>query len=200
MGAAGGDPHAADEGVRGHPRRQRRAGGDRRLPHSHGGRGRADRAERAARLAALERRLAGEDLPATERAALETERATLAERAASLDHEESLTPDEAAEVAAMRREIAAAAIERWALNRALHQEYGGRIIFQQFGPETLDAYREYLERRRRDGDFAIYDRAPEAAFWRYFTDESRHSFMAPGSEEEATAFAVPPWERGVPDD
>jgi hypothetical protein len=33
------------------------------------------------------------------------------------------------------------------------------------------------------------------ASWRYFTDESRHSFYEAGSDEEARAFAVPFWER-----
>jgi hypothetical protein len=33
------------------------------------------------------------------------------------------------------------------------------------------------------------------AFWRYFTDDTMHSFYEPGSEAESQAFATPPWER-----
>jgi heat shock protein HslJ len=108
---------------------------------------------------------------------------------------DDLTPDEAAELEAMRREMGAAMIRRWKINRSLYQAYGGRIIYQQLGPEPLDAYRRYLEERQEAGDFAIL--VPEMAefFWRYFTHESIHDFMAPGSEDEARAFTVPPWEQ-----
>ena len=86
-------------------------------------------------------------------------------------------------------------IRRWKLNRELYRQYGGRIVFQQLGPEPLDAYCQYLEERQAAGDFAIHKKAFEDAFWRYFTDESMHSFYEPGSMEEAQAFAAPPWER-----
>ena len=69
------------------------------------------------------------------------------------------------------------------------------IIFQQFGPEPLDAYRRFLEERQKAGDFRIAEPSFEAEFWRYFTDDSIHSFFEKGSEEEAMVFEVPPWER-----
>jgi hypothetical protein len=79
------------------------------------------------------------------------------------------------------------------VNRALYGQYGGRIIFQQGGPEPLDAYRTFLEERQAAGDFAIVNEGLATGFWRYYRDESIHSFYEPGSEEEAEAFAVPPW-------
>ncbi len=81
------------------------------------------------------------------------------------------------EVRAAREEIASAFIRQWKLNRALYQDYGGRIIFQQGGPEPLDAYRRFLEERQRQGAFAILNPELEDAFWRYYRNDSIHSFF-----------------------
>jgi hypothetical protein len=116
-------------------------------------------------------------------------------RAEGLTAEGDLTPEEAAEVERMRRDMGRAMIRQWKLSRALHRQYGGRIIFRQLGPEPSDAYRQYLEERQAAGDLEIRDKAFEHEFWRYFTDDSIHSFYPSGSEEEARAFAIPPWER-----
>jgi len=115
-------------------------------------------------------------------------------RAEGLTAEDDLTPEEAAEVEQMRRDMGRSMIRQWKLNRALYRQYGGRIIYQQFGPEPLDAYRQFLEERQAAGDFEIHEKAFENAFWRYFTDEPTHSFYERGSEEETQAFATPPWE------
>jgi hypothetical protein len=101
--------------------------------------------------------------------------------------------EESAEDQAARAEIAAAFIRQWKINRALYQQYGGRIIFQQGGPEPLDAYRKFLEEDAARGDFRIANPDLEPAFWRYYRDESIHQFYEPGSTEEAKAFAAPPW-------
>ena len=105
---------------------------------------------------------------------------------------EGLTEEEQAEVRSMREFMARGVIERWKLNQALYTEYGGRVIFQQFGPEPLDAYSEYLETRQEAGDFSFLDPAFETAFWRYFRDESIHQFYPP--EEAGTIFTTAPWE------
>lgn len=130
---------------------------------------------------------------------------TEAEKAAYIEHVRAAlskdpnfagsAPDteESAEDRAAREEIAAAFIVQWKINRALHEQYGGRIIYQQGGPEPLDAYREFLEERAASGDFRIANEDLEAAFWRYYRDESMHDFLKPGSAEEAKAFADPPW-------
>ncbi len=115
--------------------------------------------------------------------------------AEGLTADDGLTPEEAAEVDNMRHEMARSIIRQWKLNRALYHQYGGRIIFQQFGPEPLDAYRRFLEERQNAGDFTIEEHAFEAEFWRYFTDDSIHTFFEEGSEAEAMVFEVPPWER-----
>jgi hypothetical protein len=104
--------------------------------------------------------------------------------------------EETAEDRAARLEIAEAFIRQWKINRALHQQYGGRIGFQQGGPEPLDAYRRFLEERQAAGDFSIDDEAMAAGFWRYYRDDSIHSFLEPGSADEAEAFGVEPWASG----
>lgn len=115
-------------------------------------------------------------------------------RAEGLTAEDNLTPEEAAEVEQMRRNMARSMIRQWKRNRALYRQYGGRIIYQQFGPEPLDAYRHYLEVRQAAGDFTIHEKAFENVFWRYFTDDTMHNFFQPGSEEETQVFVTPPWE------
>jgi len=116
--------------------------------------------------------------------------------AAGLTAADELTPEESAQVEAMRREMGHSLIRQWKINKALYEQYGGRIIYQQLGPEPLDAYRRYLEERQSAGDFTIRDPEMSEAFWRYFRDESIHDFMEKGSEDESRAFTVPPWQAG----
>jgi heat shock protein HslJ len=130
--------------------------------------------------------------PAEIDAFVETTKRGMAE--SGLTAADELTPEEAAELDRMRRAMGASLIRQWKINRSLYEAYGGRIIYQQLGPEPLDAYREYLEERRDAGDFSINEPAMAASFWRYFTDESIHDFMEPGGEDAARAFKTPPWE------
>jgi hypothetical protein len=114
-------------------------------------------------------------------------------RAEGLTAEGELSPEEAAQAEKMHRDMARAMIRQWKLNRSLYRQYGGRVIYQQLGPEPLDAYRRHLEERQAAGDFVIHEKAFEKPFWRYFTDDSIHSFYESGSEAEA--FEQPPWEQ-----
>ena len=104
--------------------------------------------------------------------------------------------EESAEDKAARDEITAAFIRQWKINRALYQQYGGRIVFQQGGPEPLDAYRKFLDESAARGDFRITNPEIDAGFWRYYRDDSIHEFFKPGSAVEAKAFADPPWLAG----
>ena len=108
---------------------------------------------------------------------------------------DDLSPEEMLEASRMQRDFARAIIQQWKVNRALYDQYGGRIIYQQLGPEPLDAYREFLEDKRREGAFEIRDPEIATAFWRYFTDESIHSFYQPGDQAGAKALRTPPWEQ-----
>ncbi len=107
-----------------------------------------------------------------------------------------LPPEAAAEALQMRENMARGLIRQWKVNRALFREYGGRVIYQQLGPEPLDAYREFLEQRRQAGDFELLDEATADIFWAYFTDEQRHDFM--DEDRAATAFSTVPWDAGSP--
>lgn len=100
----------------------------------------------------------------------------------------------AAEERQARAEVAAASIRQWKINGALQRKYGGRIIFQQAGPEPLDATRRFLEAAEAIGDFAIADPRLEEPFWAYYRDDARHSFYKPGRREAAEAFTTPPWQ------
>ncbi|MBL8447583.1 MAG: hypothetical protein JNJ44_09265 [Zoogloeaceae bacterium] len=101
---------------------------------------------------------------------------------------------DAADDRQIREQIAAAFIRQWKINQALHRQYGGRIVYQQGGPEPLDAYREFLQQAQARGDFAIYDATLEAPFWRYYRTDSLHSFYPRGSREESQAFDAPFWQ------
>jgi heat shock protein HslJ len=149
---------------------------------------RADRDQAIARRDGLQRQLAGGGLPAARRAEVQRELVAQNEVIAAL------APQDAAGDRAARAEIAAAFIRQWKTNRALQQKYGGRIIFQQGGPEPLDATRRFLEAAQAAGDFAVADPGLEKPFWAYYRDDARHSFYAPGSREEASAFQTPPWQ------
>lgn len=86
---------------------------------------------------------------------------------------------------AARLEGARPFVTAWKINQSLHAQYGGRVIFQQAGPEPLDAYRDFLREREKAGDFQILDPRCAADFWKYFTDESMHHFLPKESGDQA---------------
>ena len=150
-----------------------------------------DYARARTRRDALTQRLASEELEAAERQALAREVGDAAAMAQALESV-NYAADDPADLAT-RREVAAAFILHWKIHRALYRQYGGRIVYQQGGPEPLDAVRRFLEHHQARGDFAIVDPALRASFWRYYRDDTLHSFYPRGSREEAQAFNVPPW-------
>ena len=111
-----------------------------------------------------------------------------------LTTDEDLTEEEAAQIEELETSMATSMVRQWKINKALYEEYGGRIIYQQLGPEPLDAYREFLKSRQAEGAFEIYDPVLADAFWSYFMDDSRHDFMEPGSADANKAFSTPFWE------
>lgn len=149
-----------------------------------------DRAEAFVRRDALKRQLAAGKLPAGRKAQVEREIAGAEQLIADLAPALGAA---AAEERQARAEVAAAFIRQWKINGALQRKYGGRIIFQQAGPEPLDATRRFLEAAQAAGDFAIADPALEQPFWAYYRDDARHSFYKPGSREEQAAFKTAPW-------
>lgn len=105
-----------------------------------------------------------------------------------------LTKEEERQVEDMETSMARSMIRQWKINKALYEEYGGRIIYQQLGPEPLDALREYLENQQASGAFEIRDPALAEAFWSYFKDDARHDFMDPAGADAKKAFSAPFWE------
>jgi hypothetical protein len=155
---------------------------------------REDRERREKRLVALDQNLRSTELSVEQRAALITERLSLQQEIAALQPEVAESPEEREEILQARRSAAKAFIERWKFNRALYRQYGGRIIYQQTGHEPLDAYKSFLKELEMAGDFKINRAEWIPEFWRYFTDNSLHTFVDTESENGAKAFSTPPWE------
>ncbi len=86
--------------------------------------------------------------------------------------------------------IATSFVQAWKVNQALHRKYGGRVIFQQAGPEPLDAYRDFLREQEKAGAFTIIDTSYEAGFWNYFTNDAMHTFY---SKDEGDQSMETPW-------
>ncbi len=148
-----------------------------------------DEERRGERLVELKRLLQDPALPAAQREAMAAELRTLE----SLRDSAVGRGAGSAEERAAREQIAKAFIRQWKINRALYQQYGGRVILQQGGPEPLDAYRKFLEDSGAHGDFVITDKSMENGFWRYYRDDAMHTFLQSGSKEAKRAFATPPW-------
>lgn len=90
----------------------------------------------------------------------------------------------------MRRNMAHHFVKTWKINKSLYEKYGGRVIFQQAGPEPLDAYREFLKEQEMKGAFQILNKEYEAAFWKYFINDAMHGFY---SKDEGAKVMKTPW-------
>ncbi len=90
----------------------------------------------------------------------------------------------------MKRNMALHFVKTWKINKSLYEKYGGRIIFQQAGPEPLDAYREFLKEQEKKGAFQIFNKEYEAAFWKYFVNDAMHTFY---SKDEGAKLMKTPW-------
>lgn len=90
----------------------------------------------------------------------------------------------------MKRQMAQQFVKSWKINKSLYEKYGGRVIFQQAGVEPLDAYRDFLKEQETKGAFRIIDKQYEAGFWRYFTNDTMHTFYKKG---DGAKFINTPW-------
>jgi hypothetical protein len=90
-----------------------------------------------------------------------------------------------------REQIAVLFVRQWKIHRALYERHGGLVIFQQGGPEPLDALRTLAEAAQARGDLVFRDPGLEAAFWRYFHNDAIHTFYPPA--EAARVFERTPW-------
>lgn len=67
-------------------------------------------------------------------------------------------------VAEAENGIAETMIREWKTDKALYEEYGGRLILRQGRPEPIDAYRKFLDYIKTAGNLKILDPAYEAVF------------------------------------
>jgi len=77
----------------------------------------------------------------------------------------------------MKRNMAQHFVKTWKINKSLYEKYGGVFIFQQAGIEPLDAYRQFLKEQEKKKAFQILNKDYEASFWKYFVDDSMHTFL-----------------------
>jgi hypothetical protein len=147
--------------------------------------------EHEQRVAQLTAELKDDRLSADARQAKEKE-LKLAERILKIEREMA-APGKGNEVLLrpMMRQMARGFVSQWKVNKALYDKYGGRVAFQQSGVEPIDAWREFLKERQKNGDFTFTDKHYETAFWKYFTDDSVHRFYSQG--DVAKIMATPFW-------
>lgn len=96
-------------------------------------------------------------------------------------------------VTKIEEDIARHFVWAWKLNKALFEQYGGRVIFQQAGVEPVDAYRDFLKEEERKGSFKIFDKKFEPTFWEYYTKDNMHTFISETREQGAKIFETPWW-------
>lgn len=74
----------------------------------------------------------------------------------------------------------------------LYRDYGGRVVFQQMGPEPLDAVRDFLKAEQAKGSFSFEDADTESAFWEYSTTEPP-AWTVIKDEKEIDRMMNTPW-------
>lgn len=145
----------------------------------------------------LQDELKAPTLSEQERMDKETQLKQLGNILQSLSADKPLSAVEEKQQRAGQRVVAEHFVKAWKVNKALYEEYGGRVIFQQAGPEPLDAYRKFLQDQEQKRAFRIDDEEASTAFWKYFKDDSMHVFLK-DREKAADAINRPWWMRVTP--
>ena len=87
------------------------------------------------------------------------------------------------------KEIAEKQVMQFQTERALFDEFGGKVIFRQSNPQMpIDAYKALLNRYRKNNQLQIIDSALKEAFWNVFTPPFQYE-IAP----ENVDFTQPWW-------
>ena len=89
------------------------------------------------------------------------------------------------------KNVASSMVKTWKFNTALYNAYGGRVIFQQFGWEPIDAYKMFLDEHKEAKTFEVFDPSFDQIFndmYNYF--EMGHSYM---TKENADKYFSKPW-------
>jgi hypothetical protein len=85
-------------------------------------------------------------------------------------------------------------IKRWKFNKALYEQYKGRVIFQQAGLEPIDAFRMFLKEREEKKLFQIFDsdlQKPIQQFYERTSPNSQNNTFA--SEKDAKFYFEKPY-------
>jgi uncharacterized protein YwqG len=86
-------------------------------------------------------------------------------------------------------EIAAKQVMQYQTEKAMFEEFGGRVIFRQSNPQMpIDAYKTLLTRYRDEGKLTILDEELRDAFWEVFAPPFQYE-IAP----ENIDFTQPWW-------
>ena len=91
------------------------------------------------------------------------------------------------------KQMAEKSILQWKVNLSLFNQYGGRVVFQQAGPEPVDAYRDFLQEHEKRGSFHILDKNLAREFWDYFVNDDMHLFISETREEGLEILNTPWW-------
>ena len=87
------------------------------------------------------------------------------------------------------KEIAEKQVMQFQTEKALFDEFGGKVIFRQYNPQMpIDAYKALLNRYRENNQLQIIESALEEAFWNVFTPPFQYE-IAP----ENVDFTQPWW-------
>jgi len=79
----------------------------------------------------------------------------------------------------------------WKTKKELYKQYKGRVIFQQAGPEPLDAFMLFFEEQQSKGKFKFYNKDAEDLFWDYYRNV-RHTVIGKDPNEAARIINTPP--------
>lgn len=99
-----------------------------------------------------------------------------------------------AQQAAAQRKVAEETARTWKFHQALYHKYGGRVIFQQAGLESLDGLMAFLADCRKARRYEILDPAYASAF-SSLEQYAARPHTAAGKEQADFYFAKPWWER-----
>jgi hypothetical protein len=130
-----------------------------------------------ARLVELKKELAARNLSNEDRAKLEKEREM---------YERSVAEMRDPGAADALEEVARMFIVAWKTERELQRVYGGRVIFQQAGPEALDARRRLFEEAENNGEIKFDDLGVRHMF--YYYANMRHGVIDENALEQPWFF------------
>jgi hypothetical protein len=116
---------------------------------------REDRRKNDACRVEIQQQLKAGTIPAEKKQQLESEFRILESLHQYAIEEDADKAQDQEAILKVRQDMAKASIEAWMVNRALYQQYGGRIIYQQMGPEPLDAMYDYLQEQQQKGALTL---------------------------------------------